>query len=715
VALLSRTLRIPLLLAVILACSLLGRLPVEAASPSSARVLIRYARGAVPIETSARRERANRRSSLLRAIGSDARFAPTTSGFVVAELTPVEIDALRSDPRVLSIEPDRPTRLLTDENSTASWGLDRVDEPTLPLDGRFHTRSDGTGADIYVIDTGVDATHPAFGGRVEAGVDFVGDGFAATSDPNGHGTHVAGTAAGDRYGIARGARIIPVRILDRNGSGFFSALEAALDWVVATAATRGRPAVVNLSLGGAGVVASTVAAIERATAAGVLTVTAAGNSALNACSFTPGGAAASAITVAATDSTDRRAYYSNAGPCVDLFAPGSGILSAAPGNKTAILSGTSMASPHVAGAAALLRAADPTATPAEISARLLTGATGGVVLDANGAPNRLLRVDLLACVGVPCVITPPRISLNGQVGTTFFTQPGSYELATTVTSAFYRCTSSGPVETLIRADCLPVGTPDARSYLVTADDYGRYLRLGESVSNSSGTATFLSASTNRIASLGRIQEPLTLTTTATLLSAPATTTVTPSGGSGSGSFMLTSSTLSVCTTSGFVISARSSGSCSLLLTKAEDAFYATATLPLTILVAATPSPSPAPTVAPSPVPSPSPSPSPVGVAPQLTRAPVLSGTVRTGRTLTVSRGSWRASGTISYTYAWYRCPTVHAAGASLGGCTLSTTATGTSYLLTTADLGASLVAVVTARIGTASTSVSTAGSTIVAR
>lgn len=681
--------------------------PVMATSPSTSRVIVRFAEGEAT-STTAIALRAARRAALLAELGPDAELAPLRSGFIVAELTAAEIADLSTDPLVLAIEPDRPATLFVDDTSPDSWGLDRIDEPTLPLDGRFHTRSDGAGADIYVIDTGVDARHPSFGGRVEAGIDFVGDGYAATSDPHGHGTHVAGTAAGDDFGVARGARIIPVRVLDVNGSGYFSAVEAALDWVVAEAARRGRPAIANLSLGGYGVITSTVEAVERATAAGVLVVVAAGNSSASACTFTPGGAAPSALTVAATDHTDTRAAYSNAGPCVDLFAPGSAIVSARSGGGSATLSGTSMAAPHVAGAAALLRAAAPNTGPVEISAQLLAATTFGRVLSSNGAPNYLLRVDLLACIGAPCLVSPPWLGAGGRVGTRFYAQSGDYDFATSVTHRWYRCMSPGPALATIPPDCTEIGLAGAASYLATIDDYGRYLRIAETATNEAGALIALSASTSAIASGGSLQAPLHMESTVSSVSVGATVTVAVHGGSGTGTIQIESLTPVVCSVAQFEILARTPGRCDLRAVRGEDASYAATTALLTIDVVTPPIPSPTPVPTPPPTPIP-----PAATAPVLIRAPKVTGTVRINRSLSVSSGSWRATGRLTYSYAWYRCSVPVVSGPPLpSDCVAIPGARTRSYQLTAADRGTLLVALVSATANGVTSSATAAAPTV---
>ena len=263
----------------------------------------------------------------------------------------------------------------------------------LPLDSTYSYGTTGLGVTIYVIDTGLLSTHVEFTGRVRPGMDFVNDGNG-TLDCNGHGTHVAGTAAGTTYGVAKQATIVPVRVLNCGGSGPASRTVAGITWVIGDH-LAGVPAVANLSLGGPAS-AMTDAAINALVADGVTVVVAAGNDDDPSCDSSPG-RVANAITVAASEIDDDRAGYSNFGPCNDIFAPGTGVLSAVQTSDTATgtKNGTSMASPHVAGAAARLLQTSPTMTPADVWAALDSSSTKGA-LDLNsspgGDPNKLLYV-----------------------------------------------------------------------------------------------------------------------------------------------------------------------------------------------------------------------------------------------------------------------------------------------------------------------------------
>jgi PKD repeat protein len=296
------------------------------------------------------------------------------------------IQGLSRNPNVAYIEPDRIVTIAATQ-SNATWGLDRVDQRDLPLNGTYVYNADGSGVRSYIIDTGIRNAHNDFGGRASSGYTAINDG-RGTDDCNGHGTHVAGTVGGTTWGVAKNTSLIAVRVLDCRGSGTTSGVIAGVDWV---AANHVKPAVANMSLGG-GASSTLDNAVNNASAAGVTFVVAAGNSNANACNYSPA-RAASAITVGATTSTDARASYSNFGNCLDIFAPGSSITSAWYTSNTATntISGTSMAAPHVAGAAALYLQGNPGASPSAVTSALTGNATTGKVTSAGtGSPNLLL-------------------------------------------------------------------------------------------------------------------------------------------------------------------------------------------------------------------------------------------------------------------------------------------------------------------------------------
>lgn len=298
---------------------------------------------------------------------------------------------LAADPSVAAVVQDSRVSLDHTRKNPPSWGLDRIDQGDLPLDKSYTwPESAGSGVTAYVIDTGIRISHRDFGGRAHYGWDFV-DGDATAQDGNGHGTHVAGTVAGTGYGVAKKADVVAVRVLDDAGSGTTAQVIAGIDWVTKHAR---KPAVANLSLGGSAN-AQLDAAVRGSIASGVTYTVAAGNDGLPASLYSPA-RVKEAITVGATDRTDRRAGFSNWGTRLDLFAPGVDITSAgyASNKGKATFSGTSMASPHVAGAAALYLADHASATPAEVS-RALTGraATGRITDPLPGSPNKLLQVN----------------------------------------------------------------------------------------------------------------------------------------------------------------------------------------------------------------------------------------------------------------------------------------------------------------------------------
>lgn len=322
------------------------------------------------------------------------------SGFAV-RLSAAQADLLSRMPGVALVEQDQVMQVVATQNN-ATWGLDRVDQRALPLDGQYtYPDSAGTGVNVYIVDTGLRGSHAEFTGRVGVGRNFAPNSGglllggstdpANTTDCNGHGTHVAGTASGTIYGVAKASTTYPVRVLGCDGSGSTSGVIAGVDWV---AANHIKPAVANMSLGG-GNSTTLDNAVRGAISRGVTFVVAAGNSNADACSGSPN-RVAEALTIGSTTNTDARSSFSNFGSCVDLFAPGSNITSAWFQNdtQTRTISGTSMAAPHVAGAAALVLAKQPALTPDEVAAVLLADATEGALSSiGSGSPNLLLYVD----------------------------------------------------------------------------------------------------------------------------------------------------------------------------------------------------------------------------------------------------------------------------------------------------------------------------------
>jgi subtilisin family serine protease len=313
-------------------------------------------------------------------------FKHALLGFT-AQLTPEAAEALANDPRVESVEEDGVGTAMTTQSSPP-WGLDRIDQRNLPLNSQYNYTPTGAGVHAYIIDTGIRATHTQFGGRVSGGFTSISDGNG-TNDCNGHGTHVSGTVGGSTYGVAKGVSLHPVRVLDCTGNGTDSTVISGVDWVTANHAS---PAVANMSLGG-GASTALDTAVQNSINSGVTYAVAAGNDyGVDACTESPGRVAA-ALTVGSTTSTDAKSDFSNIGTCVDIFAPGSSIQSSWYTSDTATntISGTSMATPHVVGVAALYLQINPSASPATVASQIVNTATTGVLTGIGaGSPNRLL-------------------------------------------------------------------------------------------------------------------------------------------------------------------------------------------------------------------------------------------------------------------------------------------------------------------------------------
>ncbi len=300
--------------------------------------------------------------------------------------------ALKADASVMSVEQDQTVRISTTQ-ANPTWGIDRIDQRNRPLSNSYTYGLTGNGVTVYIIDTGINFTHTEYSGRAFTGTDIVTPGGTAV-DCNGHGSHVSGTVGGSTYGVAKNVRLVAVRVLDCAGSGTVSGVIAGVDWVTQNAT---RPSAANMSLGG-GFSSTLNQAVENSIGAGITYAIAAGNSAGNACNESPS-SAPSAITVGATDINDGFASFSNFGSCVDINAPGVGITSAWIGSNSATntISGTSMAAPHVAGAAALYLQAFPSATPAQVRTALTSNATPNVISGVPAAtPNLLVYTGFLA-------------------------------------------------------------------------------------------------------------------------------------------------------------------------------------------------------------------------------------------------------------------------------------------------------------------------------
>ncbi|MFJ6010593.1 S8 family peptidase [Streptomyces sp. NPDC092952] len=345
----------------------------------------------VTLDASAARAGSAEGRALAKEYGAKIRktYRAALNGYSV-ELSEAQAKKFAADPAVESVAQNRTFHVTGTQTSPPSWGLDRIDQKSLPLN-QSYTYPDHAGAGVtaYIIDTGVRISHSDFGGRASYGYDAI-DNDNTAQDGHGHGTHVAGTVAGTSYGVAKKAKIVAVRVLDNSGSGTTDQVVAGIDWVTANAV---KPAVANMSLGG-GADAVLDAAVRKSIASGVTYAVAAGNESTDASTKSPA-RVGEAITVGSTTSTDARSSFSNYGSVVDIFAPGSSITSTwnTGDSATNTISGTSMASPHVAGAAALYLADHPGDTPAQVSAGLVAAASTGVVTSpGTGSPNRLLNV-----------------------------------------------------------------------------------------------------------------------------------------------------------------------------------------------------------------------------------------------------------------------------------------------------------------------------------
>ncbi|MGI9097574.1 MAG: S8 family serine peptidase [Solirubrobacteraceae bacterium] len=412
--------------ALALAVAALALVPASGVAHTAAPVTGTGQPGAIPghyivvMKSAASDASKERTKNRARARGArvDRDYGSALKGYA-AMLPATALSDVRSDPDVAYVEADAIVSATTTQ-SAPPWGLDRIDQSSLPLNQAYSYTPAGAGVKAYIVDTGVRFSHQQFAGRAVSGYDAVDGGSA--DDCNGHGSHVAGTVGGSTYGVAKQVDLVGVRVLDCTGSGTNSGVIAGVNWVTGDHAA-GQPAVANMSLGG-GTSTALDQAVANSIADGVSYAVAAGNENADACLGSPA-RAASAITVASTTSTDARSSFSNFGTCVDLFAPGSSIKSSWYTSDTATntISGTSMATPHVAGVAALYLQSNPTASPGTVADAVHAGATAGKVTDAGtGSPNRLLSSGL--------GVAPPPPAPTGwhRASAVLWAQPGRRRL-----------------------------------------------------------------------------------------------------------------------------------------------------------------------------------------------------------------------------------------------------------------------------------------------
>ncbi|WP_375295914.1 S8 family serine peptidase [Saccharothrix sp.] len=331
------------------------------------------------------------------------------NGFHATDLSATQARRLAADPRVQYVQADLPVQATGTQPNPPSWGLDRIDQRNLPLDSSYTYPNTASNVRAYIIDTGIRTTHSDFGGRATWGTNTVD---SNNTDCNGHGTHVAGTVGGTAYGVAKEVKLIAVKVLNCQGSGTTSGVVNGVNWVTQNAV---KPAVANMSLGG-GADTALDNAVRNSISAGITYAVASGNSNANACNYSPA-RVAEALSVNASTNTDARASFSNYGTCTDIFAPGQNITSAwhTSDSATNTISGTSMASPHVAGAAALYLADNPSAAPAAVQTALVNAATSDKITNpGTGSANKLLFVGTGTPSG-PTVNNPG--NQTGTVGT----------------------------------------------------------------------------------------------------------------------------------------------------------------------------------------------------------------------------------------------------------------------------------------------------------
>jgi subtilisin family serine protease len=418
-------------------------------------------------------------SSLVDKYGGQVRetWQHALNGFH-ATMSSAQARRLAADPRVAFVQADLPISIDATQANPPSWGIDRIDQRDLPLDAAYNYGTTASNVRAYIIDTGIRTTHSDFGGRATWGTNTVD---TNNTDCNGHGTHVSGTVGGTAHGVAKGVQLIAVKVLNCSGSGTTAGVVSGVDWVTRNAV---KPAVANMSLGG-GVDSALDTAVRNSIAAGVTFAVASGNSNANACNYSPA-RVAEALSVNASTRTDGRASFSNFGTCTDVFAPGEGITSAWNTNDTATntISGTSMASPHVAGAAALYLANNPTATPPTVNAAIVAAATSDKITSpGTGSPNKLLFTGT-ATPGGPVVANPGNQSTT--VGTAV-----SLQLSASGGTAPYSFSATGlPAGLSISSSGLISGTPTTTgTYSVTATATDSASRTGSTTFSWAITST----------------------------------------------------------------------------------------------------------------------------------------------------------------------------------------------------------------------------------
>jgi len=411
----------------------------------------------------------------------------SVGGFAV-ELSEAQARQLAADPSVAYVEQDQIFHI-TDTQQNPTWGLDRIDQRDLPGSTSYtYPSTAGTGVTAYIVDTGLDTTHPDFGGRAKSGYDFI-DMDSNSADCHGHGTHVGGTVGSTTYGVAKKVALVGVRVLDCAGYSKGSSITQGLDWVIQNAQ---KPAVINMSLGGG---ASSVLddAAKKAINAGIITVVAAGNNNGDACQTSPA-RTPEAITVAASDSADKRSIWqagsleSNYGTCVDIFGPGSNVISTKNGGGTASMGGTSMATPHVAGAAALYLGTSGNSgkTQAEVAKALVDNATTGKITDTKGSPNRLLYTGFLnGPVDPPC---------SGASNSDDVSIPDN-NTAITSSVTVSGCSGSGTSATSVKVDINHTYTGDLKVELVGPSGAAFVLKAAGGASSAGGIHTTYTVNT----------------------------------------------------------------------------------------------------------------------------------------------------------------------------------------------------------------------------